>query len=317
MAEVFFIYKPMVMRGVFAGKPAFFQLMLLLFLILLGGLLSSFLGLGLLSILKGDAVNPMENPEMLRIIQFISALGTFLLPALLMAFFCSNRMSSYLFITRLPGLKAILLTVGSMFLISPFISLTGVLNKMIQLPGFLDPVESWMLQKEEEAERLTTLMLSGDGISTLIQNLFVVAVVAAITEEFLFRGALRRILEKSTANQHLIIWLTAIIFSLFHLQFYGFIPRMLLGAYFGYMLLWGNNIWIPVIAHFTNNFLGVVSLTNPRLSENEYITGNVSPENLLPFAAMALGFLLLFFFCSTSLKKTLTEGDNQRFFLRS
>lgn len=297
----------MVIRGIFAERPALFQLLSLLFLILAGGLLSSLIGLWLFTLLYSSSANLMENPEMLRLIQFLAAIGTFLVPALIMAFFCSSNIRKYLYASTFPKGKTIILTILSVVLISPFISLTGILNKMVKLPDILYPIEAWMQAKEVEAEKLTTLMLSGEGLIILIQNIFVVAVVAAITEEFLFRGTLRQVFSKTTKNQHLIVWLAAIVFSLFHMQFYGFIPRMLLGAYFGYLLLWGNNIWLPVIAHFSNNFLGVVSLTNPNLAKNEFITGNVSTENMLPFTFVSISFAILFIFCIMALKRELRE----------
>lgn len=299
----------MIIRGIFAERPAFFQLLVLLLLILAGGILSSLLGIGLFTLLYGTSANLMENPGMLRLIQFFSAIGTFLLPAFFMALLCSTNIRKYLYIAIFPNGKTVILTIISVILISPFISLTGILNKMLKLPAILHPLETWIQSKENEAEKLTNLMLSGDGICILIQNIIVVAVIAAITEEFLFRGTLRQIFSKIITNQHLVVWVAAIVFSLFHLQFYGFIPRTLLGAYFGYLLLWGNNVWIPVIAHFANNFLGVISLTNSRLSENEFVTGNVSTENLLPYTFVSIFFLIFFYFCIKGLKGELMKKE--------
>ena len=47
-------------------------------------------------------------------------------------------------------------------------------------------------------------------------------------------------------------------FSAIHMQFYGFIPRMLLGALFGYALKWSGSLWLPILMHFTNNALAVI-----------------------------------------------------------
>ncbi len=54
------------------------------------------------------------------------------------------------------------------------------------------------------------------------------------------------------------IWVSAILFSALHMQFYGFFPRMLLGAFFGYLLLWSGSLWLPIIAHFVNNCVAVI-----------------------------------------------------------
>lgn len=61
-----------------------------------------------------------------------------------------------------------------------------------------------------------------------------------------------------TGNSHGAIWITAALFSALHLQFFGFIPRMLLGALFGYLLEWSGTLWLPIIAHFINNAAGVI-----------------------------------------------------------
>ena len=160
-----------------------------------------------------------------------------------------------------------------------------------------------MKAQEALAEQLTNLLLSGDGLMNLLANLLVVAVMAGITEEFLFRGALQRIIGKWTSNHHIVIWTAAIIFSAFHMQFYGFLPRVLLGAYFGYLLYWSRNIWIPVFAHFVNNAFAVISMSDDRLKENEFITGDISDTYLLPYSALAIVTLLLFYLCTQQIRK--------------
>ena len=92
-----------------------------------------------------------------------------------------------------------------------------------------------------------------NSISSLLINMVMIGVIPAIGEEFLFRGALQKIFSEWTKNKHLGIWISAILFSAMHLQFYGFIPRMLLGALFGYTLLWTGSLWIPIFGHFVNN----------------------------------------------------------------
>lgn len=55
------------------------------------------------------------------------------------------------------------------------------------------------------------------------------------------------------------MWATAFIFSAVHLQFFGFFPRLLMGAFFGYMVLWTGSIWASVFAHALNNSLVVIN----------------------------------------------------------
>jgi len=97
------------------------------------------------------------------------------------------------------------------------------------------------------------LLLSGSTPGTLILNLVIVAGLAAVSEEAFFRGALQQFLLEKFRNGHAAVWLTALFFSIIHFQFYGFLPRLLLGALLGYLFLYTQNLWIPVTFHFINN----------------------------------------------------------------
>ena len=98
-------------------------------------------------------------------------------------------------------------------------------------------------------------------INTIPQLLFcllVVGLMAGLSEEMLFRGAMQRTMQDSRLGAHTAIWVTAIVFSAFHMQFFGFLPRMLLGAWLGYLFVWTRSLWVPIIAHTLNNSTVVV-----------------------------------------------------------
>lgn len=297
----------------YAGRSAWFQLFALLVFIAAGAVVASLAG-GMLALVCGFAgtASIMDSPNMMRGFQFISAIGTFLLPSLALAWCCSTNVKKYLSIRSVPSAEILLLILASMLLISPAISLTGALNQQMTLPEFMAPVENWMRQQEDIAQQMMDLLLQNSSPFTLFSNLIVVAVMAGITEEFLFRGALQRILERWTPNHHVVIWMAAILFSLFHLQFFGFLPRMLLGAYFGYLLYWGRSIWLPVFAHFTNNAVAVIGLSDSRLKENEYISGDISADHLLQFTLIALLTTLLFIGLIQYLRKMLLQKQANR-----
>jgi membrane protease YdiL (CAAX protease family) len=179
------------------------------------------------------------------------------------------------------------------------------------LPDFLAPVETWMKEKEESATRLTELFLSENNLLSLLANLLVIAATAAIGEEMFFRGALQRIIGKWSKNPHLIIWSVAILFSAFHLQFYGFLPRMLLGAFFGYLVYWSKNIWLPIFAHFMNNALAVITLSNTELKENHYMTGDLSQQEIIPYTIVAILFLGLFVMVVKKLRQRLDREEKE------
>lgn len=131
-------------------------------------------------------------------------------------------------------------------------------NKGMELPSAMHELEQLLRSMEDAALETTDLLLSGKSLSTLILNLIIVAGFAAVAEEMFFRGALQQFIHEKFPNGHVAVWLTALVFSIVHFQFYGFLPRLLLGALLGYLFLYTRNLWVPVIFHFINNALIVV-----------------------------------------------------------
>ena len=125
------------------------------------------------------------------------------------------------------------------------------------LPDFLHKIEQWMKEKEAIAMKMTIQLITVRSNFDFIVNLFMIAVIPAIGEELMFRGGVQRSLNRAFENPHLAIWLSAIIFSAIHMQFYGFVPRMLLGAGFGYLYYYSGSIWYAMLAHFINNAYAV------------------------------------------------------------
>ncbi|MDR1624395.1 MAG: CPBP family intramembrane metalloprotease [Tannerellaceae bacterium] len=281
----------MKLKGIYAGRPALFQLALLLGFVLAGSLLS-----GVITLIFDPTGTNMQEPGMLRFAQAVSAICVFLAPAVIVALLCSREPAEYLSVKPFPDIKAALLTFAGVLLLSPAITLTGVLNKGIELPPFME-------QFEEEIERLMALFLSDTGVMAILLNLLVIAVIAAITEEFFFRGVLQRIVEKSIKNHHVVIWSVALIFSIIHMQFSGLIPRLLLGAYLGYLLYWSKNIWVPVLAHFCNNALSVIGMANSDLKENSYISGEVPESEMLSFVIVTIITFILFCYSTNRLRE--------------
>ena len=119
---------------------------------------------------------------------------------------------------------------------------------------------------------VTEIFLIMESPADLLLNLFVIGFIAALSEEVFFRGALQRVLIEWTGSVHKGVWIAAVIFSAIHLQFYGFFPRMVLGAMLGYMFVWSGSLWIPIFAHFINNAVGVLL--------NYYVQKGKIPEEI-------------------------------------
>lgn len=200
----------------------------------------------------------------LKWVQLIQTAALFLLPPLLMAFLWAKQPLEWLKLkseTRGYGLWAIFL----MLMALPAINLVGYFNQQMSLPAFLEPLEQWMKTAEANAAHLTEQFLSVTTFDGLIINILLMALLPAVAEELTFRGVLQNLFEvkdetlKKKGNRvHIAIWCSAILFSAIHMQFYGFLPRMLMGALFGYALVWTGSLWIPILMHFTNNAMAVI-----------------------------------------------------------
>ena len=206
----------------------------------------------------------------LKWVQFFQSTAMFLLPPLCVAYLWSEQPLKWLsaYPLTLPKGKGIRLGIGAVLLMLvalPAINLLSYWNQQMSLPAFLEPLEQWMKTSEESAKVLTEQFMQATTFGGLIINLLLMAVLPALGEELTFRGVLQRLFQGSKVSEfqgsrvpHLAIWCSAILFSAIHLQFYGFIPRMLMGALFGYMLVWTGSLWIPILMHFTNNAMAVL-----------------------------------------------------------
>ena len=199
--------------------------------------------------------------------QLIQTVAIFLLPPLCMAYLWSQEPLKWLKLTgeRQQIKGEIIWAIAIMLAALPAINLMSSWNEQMTLPAFLEPLEQWMKQQEEAAKTLTDKFLSASTLDVLLVNLLLMAVLPALAEELTFRGVLQKLFQGSNVSDfhtvkvpHIAIWVTAILFSAIHMQFYGFLPRMLMGALFGYMLVWTGSLWVPILMHFTNNAMAVI-----------------------------------------------------------
>ena len=172
-------------------------------------------------------------------------------------------------------------------------------NQAIDFPDFLQGFETWAKESEERAAEATKFLTSFDHFGHFMLAFLVIAIIPAIGEELVFRGLLQNYFHRGFGNIHVAIWMAAILFSVIHVQFYGFVPRMLLGALFGYLYYWSANLWIPIIAHFFNNgfTLLMVYLYQNKMTSFDIETTDSTPwYTILLFAIIT--FLLLRYFYS-------------------
>lgn len=211
-----------------------------------------------------DLVTSMSNygdGKTLRLLQYfqvIQSFGLFIAPAMLAGFFFERSSIRYLCLDKSSRLPVYLLTLVLMFASLPFINWTITVNEAMQLPKFLKGLEEWMKATEDAAAKLTEAFMNMPTVGAFRFNMVMIALLPAIGEEFMFRGLLQRLLKEWLGNVHLAIVISAFLFSAMHMQFYGFIPRMMLGVMFGYLFYWSGSLWVPVAAHFINNGSAVI-----------------------------------------------------------
>ncbi|MBO0933462.1 CPBP family intramembrane glutamic endopeptidase [Fibrella aquatilis] len=236
-------------------------------------------------------VNPASVPNgwwWLMGVQAVSHVCSFLLPSLLYWQWVDRRtLADFNFRNRVLGWWLVVPIVLSFGLFNGYVI---EWNQHMHLPDTLAPLERWMRQKEDDVAKLTQFLTTISGVPQLLMALLVVAILPGIGEEVLFRGVLqRKFIAWSGGNVHVGIWLAAALFSAIHLQFYGFVPRMLLGGLFGYLYVWTGNLWIPILAHFVNNGLAVVVMA---LNKQKMTTIDLEANDIVPLPVALLAAAL-------------------------
>ena len=229
-------------------------------------LLSTILAIAFYGVSMIQLQEMMSDPSqpvtltILKLVQTFSAIGTFIIPPFILAWLFSVRPLEYLSLDRSTQKNSLFLVAIIMVVATPLVNFLGETNAQMHFPEFLKGVEEWMRDSEKKAAELTKIFLDMKTPGDLFFNLFMIALLPAIGEELVFRGVVQKIFHQWSRNAHVAVWTTAILFSAMHMQFYGFMPRMLLGAMLGYMLVWSGSLWLPILAHFINN-AGAVVLT--------------------------------------------------------
>lgn len=241
--------------------------------------------------------------EALRIIQIVSSFGMFVVAAVIFAKTESKNWIEFLSFKKVNPIL-VMLTIAIMFSMSPLLEFINETNKNMVFPEALKEIEAWMRLKEEEMTQMTKQFLVMDSINLLLVNMLMLAIIPALGEELIFRACLQKVLGRWTGNYHLAIWISAIIFSSIHFQFYGFFPRMFLGALFGYLLVWSGSIWLPILAHFLNNGVATVGAyvlqQEGKPLDKAFET---DPLNMPIFMASTLAFVGLIWYFHSYTKK--------------
>jgi len=201
----------------------------------------------------GEVASFTKNPKYInatRFVQLFTQIGWFFASVWLIVRLYITDPMHYLDL-RLPKPYIVwILGLAGILTIQVLVAWTAQLNAKIPLPQSL-------IRMEKEAEALTALFLKCETVWILFVNLFIIAVVPGVGEELFFRGFVQKTFLRMV-NPHVAVWLTAALFSAVHFQFMGFIPRMILGAYLGYLAYYTGSILPSMLAHTFNNGMQVL-----------------------------------------------------------
>ncbi|RLD49490.1 MAG: hypothetical protein DRI88_00145 [Bacteroidetes bacterium] len=289
------------------ARMAFFEnistagkIFLLLGLIFLCTLLTAFIGfligklyLGVDMAMLGNYIAEPKTSEAIaftRFFQSLSQVGTFILPVLFFSYLVSSNPFYYLKLADKPKTISLSVSFLIVFTILPFINYLEYINQHFHLPDMLAGIEEWIKEKEAAAAYLTTVIIKTKTFPGLLMSILIAAVLPAIGEELLFRGVILKLTNDITKHIHWAIIISAVLFSAFHLQFYGFLPRFALGLVLGYVFVITNNIWVPVFLHFVNNASAIIVFN---LHYNGYIKTSMEDFGALDNPVYVIGSLLI------------------------
>lgn len=215
-------------------------------------------------------------------IQFLTSFSAFILIPLYFIWQHEDRMFQQYF--RFDNINIIAaFTTG--LLVLAFMVVNSVFIEWNMNVEFPEAIASLAREMEDRGKVLTEYFTDFDTIPYFMLSVVVIAVVPAIGEELLFRGVIQRQILRISGNAHVAVWLAAIFFSAFHFQFFGFVPRMLLGALFGYLFVFSGNLVYSIIAHFVNNGFTILMIY---LHQNDVVSYDIVNTEKVPLESVGI-----------------------------
>ncbi len=187
-------------------------------------------------------------------LQACTAVGGFIMATWLYLVFFEPKKFNYFEYNPPKFLFYLLPIFALVIVVMPFTSWVVAWNNEVKFP---EPFHTWAMESESQAQSLTIFLTNFSNIWEFLLGVLVIGVLPAVGEEWLFRGIIQKKMQEHFSPNpyahHIAIWISAMTFSAIHFQFFGFVPRMLLGAMFGYVYVWTQDIRLAVWGHFLNN----------------------------------------------------------------
>lgn len=262
--------------------------------------------LGVLSGALGEAGALTRGP--LLLISALQNIFCFAMPTLILGFLVSARPMKWCGLSERPGGVPLFAMLVIFFAAMPALNQVIYWNEHISFGSA--EIDAMLRELEESAQAMTSKMLHADSLGGVAINILIIGCLTGLCEELFFRGGLQKILAERL-NIHVAVWVSAIIFSAMHFQFFGFIPRILLGAFFGYLYAANGSIWLNATAHALNNSIVVISVwiaDRYDLTVEPEMWGT-QPEGLPIPALISTAFVIILIYCCRR-KRLLTKDKN-------
>jgi uncharacterized protein len=246
------------------------------------------IGLQEMAAVVADPASHPQGREAVNLFQGISHLCAFTLAPLALLLSFGHTWGAYL--NPVKNIPAALLLLSALLIVAimPANSWFIDQNTHMQLPEFLAGFERWAKAKEEALKKLTEYLTRFGSTGEFMLGLLVFGLIPAVGEELVFRGVIQRQLIRWFRQPHVGIWVTALIFGAIHLQFYGMLPRTLLGALLGYLYWWSGNIWVPILGHFINNGFTVLMMY---LQQIKVVNFDLDTTDAMPLSSILFSVL--------------------------
>jgi uncharacterized protein len=303
-------YKPMLHKSMHPGLQ-FVMLVVLLFAFLVfgqiiaGAIVTAKYGMNTLLDISNLKLSSPQAQSSLWIIQFAGTTIPILLTPIVFSYFVVHEPDEYMKNNfHFPGMF-ILLVFVIMMLSFPLIEFIGNLNQKI-------PLSKSLRDYEYEIQKMSDSMMQMNTFWGMIFDLLFIGLLTAIIEEVLFRGVMQTVFVHWTKNKHAAVWIVAILFSAFHMEFSGFLPRVFLGLLFGYFTAWSGSIWPAIWGHFVNNGT-IVVITY--LAQQKLV--NVDPNdqhsfnNVTYVVCLIVTVVLLYFYHYIAVKRQMADHGEE------
>jgi uncharacterized protein len=208
---------------------------------------------------------PLKSADILQpkyykvdmVMQVVSTFFIFFAPVYAFAMICYHNPSKFLGFNLRFNSKQFFVVLGILLFTFPLGAALAELNQVLPIPM------NWKhyfkgMETEREAQEAALIQLN--SVSKYLFSILVIAFLPALFEETFFRSGIQNILVRWIKKPWVAIVLTAIIFSLVHLSYYGFLVRFALGIILGVIYYYSGSLWLNVLLHFLFNGVQLTAL---------------------------------------------------------